>query len=347
MKKAASEASGSLWGAAETHFFYSLTPEHILSAIESIGVRCTGRCLALNSLENRVYDVEVDVAEDLRPSDPRRFRIAKFYRPGRWTREQILEEHGFLDRLKEIDLQVAAPLPFPDGATLGEMQGIFFAIFPKIPGRLLLHDELSDEHLGRLGRFIARMHNVGAGTPSSRRLALTPATYAAANAAFLLEQNFLPPDYRDRYEMLTEQIVRLIEPMFKEVKMQAIHGDFHLGNVLWSNDAPVVVDFDDMVRGPAVQDFWLLAPGRDDRTRSALAKITEAYEQMREFDSFTLQLIEPLRTLRMIHFTAWIARRWTDPAFPRAFPHFGTDRYWQEHVLDLQEQLGLMQEGTG
>lgn len=337
----------SAWGASQTQFFYALTPDRILDAVEAAGLRCTGRCSALNSMENRVYEIEVEADDALRPMAPERFRIAKFYRPGRWTAEQILEEHTFLLRLADCDIQVAAPLPFDDGSTLREMpggEGIYYALFPKVTGRSLLHDELSDEQFERLGRLVARIHNVGATLPSPHRLLLSPDTYARANLTYLQEQQMLPDAIANSYFKTAERLCALIEPLFEDVRIHSIHGDFHLGNVIWNAEGPVVVDFDDMVRGPAVQDLWLLAPGRDAGAANKMRLVLDAYEQMRNFDRDTLSLIEPLRALRYIHFSAWIARRWDDPAFPRAFPHFGSARYWQEQYADLREQLALVQE---
>lgn len=340
----------SAWGNNETKYFYDLTPEKILDAVESAGYKCTGRCLALNSMENRVCEVEIVL--DQKPSRKSpwdSFRIAKFYRPQRWTKEQIKQEHQFLLNLQEHEIPVVAPLVFEDGETLHEMPGtpIQYAIFPKVGGRSFAHDELKEDQLSQLGRLVARIHNVGAYTNADQRLALNPATYIAANIDYILKGNFIPVELEANYKLIVDQLFALIEPYFKDIKTLVVHGDFHLGNILWGNDGPLVVDFDDMVRAPAVQDLWLLVAGRDSEARQRLEGIITAYQQMRDFDYKTLQLIEPLRTMRIVHFSAWIARRWQDPAFQRAFPYFGTPRYWQDQLLDLREQLGVIQNNQG
>ncbi|MCC6932799.1 MAG: serine/threonine protein kinase [Deltaproteobacteria bacterium] len=335
----------SSWGENETKMFYDLTPDKILNAVESGGYRCTGRCFALNSMENRVYEIEI-LLEDAsaRPGAWDSFRVAKFYRPARWTKEQITEEHEFLLRLQDCDIPVVAPLPFADGSTLKEIpeSKILYAIFPKVGGRCLAHDELDDQQLAQLGRLIARIHNVGAVTSATERILLSPATYIEANLNYLLNEHCLPPELEDTYEQTVSQLLAAIKPLYPQHNFIATHGDFHLGNILWGQNGPLVVDFDDMVRAPAIQDLWLLLNGRREENEQKLQLIINAYEQMRAFDQNTLNLIEPLRTMRLVHFSAWIARRWKDPAFSRAFPYFGTARYWQEQIADLREQLALL-----
>ena len=328
-----------------TRFFYELTPERILDAVERLGLRCTGRCMALNSMENRVYDVEVEVAEPVEtPSD--RFRIVKFYRPGRWTREQILEEHRFLLDLVEHEVPAVAPLELPGAETLATIEdiGIHYAVFPRVGGRM--PDELDDDQLLQMGRLLARLHNVGATRDAPTRLRLDPATYGRANLAFLLEEGLLPDSGRERYRMLVERICDVSEPWFSETRYQRIHGDCHLGNVLHGRTGFFLIDFDDMVRGPCVQDLWLIVPGNDPASRAKLETLLEGYEQMRDFDRRTLRLIEALRALRVVHFSAWIGRRWEDPAFKRVFPDFGTERYWFEEIANLQEQSARIEEAT-
>lgn len=335
-RRPASRASGSLEGGSATRFFHGLTPERILEAVETAGLRTTGRCLALNSLENRVYDIELDLDEEpATPSD--RFRVAKFYRPGRWSRDQILEEHDFLADLAENDVPVVAPEPLEDGGTLGELEdlGIFFAVFPRARGRIV--DELSEDDALQLGRLVARMHAVGARRHDSTRLRLDVATYGRANLAFLLESGSIPPAYRERYAGLVERVLDRAEPQMEQTDVQVIHGDCHLGNVLWGRDGAMLVDFDDMVVGPCVQDLWLLAAGRDEWSRARRRALVDGYEEMRELDRLSLRLVEPLRVLRLVHFAAWIARRWQDAAFPRAFPDFGSDRYWVGQIEAIQE----------
>ena len=336
------------WGTEETKFFFELTPDRILSTLEDHGLETTGRCLQLNSMENRVYELEIDLdAPDLSPRDPKRFRIVKFYRPGRWTKAQILEEHNFLEQLLEYEIPVVAPCKLPDGSTLGRMKeiDIFFALFPKAGGRI--PDELDDEQLSQVGRLLARLHNVGATEKAKERLTLSPETYGRQNLAYLLDSETLPEVIEPSYIQLVESLCDISEPWFEEAGQQRIHGDCHRGNILWSADGPFLVDFDDMVNAACVQDLWLLLPGRDQHAKQKLDIFLEAYESMRSFPYETLRLIEPLRALRMVHFSAWIAKRWDDPAFQRTFPDFGSDRYWQEQLQDLHEQLELLHSGQG
>ena len=324
-----------------TENFFELTPERILTAVEQIGLRCTGRCLALNSMENRVYEVEIVLKEE---PDSRydAFRVVKFYRPGRWSEEQILEEHRFLAELAEDDLPVVAPLPFPDGSTLKKIEelGILFCVFPKVGGRNL--DEPSREQLEILGRLLARLHVVGACSQAPSRMELTPQTYGRANLEYLLGSNCLLPNFRSRYQDIVERLLSICEPWFAGVPSQRLHGDCHLGNMLWRQDGPLLVDFDDMLRGPCVQDLWLMVPGRDEDALARREVMVAAYEQMRRFDRETLRLIEPLRALRIIHFSAWIARRWEDPSFKRVFVDFGGERYWSEQIVALDECLNML-----
>jgi len=336
MSGTARSGSSKLEGSSGTRFFHGLTPERMLAAIEAEGLRCTGRCLALNSLENRVYDVEIEL--DQTPASPSdRFRVVKFYRPGRWSREQILEEHSFLLELASREIPVVAPELFGGDRTLGEIAdlGISFAVFPRARGRL--NDEISEEDATQLGRLIARVHAAGAQRGASSRLRLDVATYGRDNLAFLLEAGVIPAAYRDRYRSLVEMVCDRSEPWFEDTQQQLIHGDCHLGNVLWGRDGAMLVDFDDMLVGPCVQDLWLLAAGRDGWARARRLALIEGYEEMRDFDRLSLRLIEPLRVLRLVHFCAWIARRWEDAAFPRTFPDFGSDRFWVGQLEAIQE----------
>ena len=326
--------SEGMWGGLITQFFFELTPERVLDAVEASGLRCTGRCFVLNSFENRVYEVEV---EDLSGKELR--RIVKFYRPSRWSREQILEEHQFLADLNEEEVPAIAPLAFPDGATLRETpQGIFYALFPKQGGRA--PDELNEDQLAQVGRLIARIHQVGAKRKAAHRLQLSPSTYGEANLSFLLK-NWVPAEYQNRYEAAVREILRNSAPGFAAAASQSqrIHGDCHLGNLLHNSDGYFFIDFDDMVVGPTVQDLWLLIPGRDEDAFRKREVLVDSYDQMRSLNRSALKLIEPLRALRFLHFSAWLARRWEDPAFPRAFPHFNSNRYWGEETLDLERQV--------
>lgn len=318
--------------------FFSLTPERLLGAVEralgsdKTGIRATGRTLALNSMENRVYEIELD--------DNSRV-VTKFYRPGRWTREMILEEHGFLAELHEAEVPVVSPLALSNGSTLEVSEdGIFFAVFPKVRGRIL--QELDDVRLQQVGRLLARMHNIGAAKPAAQRLKLTPETYGTLSLEFLEASGLIDAQLRGRYRDLVQAIVSKITPLFSGVRIHRVHGDCHLGNVLWQETAPFFLDFDDMVSAPAVQDIWLVVRGRGDEADRQREVLIRSYESMREFDRTTLRLIEPLRALRIIQYSAWIARRWEDPTFKNAFPDFGTYKYWFEECNDLQEQLEII-----
>jgi len=318
--------------------FFSLTPERVLDAVESLGLRCTGFCMALNSYENRVYEVEVEM-EDSRP--PQNRRVVKFYRPGRWTREQILEEHAFIYDLLEYEIPAVAPVRFEDGSTLRACpsSGIFYTVFPKVGGRS--PDELAEDRLRRLGRLLGRMHGAGAAKKAVHRLRLGADTYGRSELDFLLNGNWIIPDFVSRYRAAAESIIAVAGPMLANAPFQRLHGDCHFGNILWNDDGPFFVDFDDMLSGPPVQDIWLVLPGRGMDAVGALGALLAGYEEMRSFDRSTLALIEPLRGLRMIRYGAWIARRWDDPSFPRAFPEFGSHRYWSEETEALERQSRL------
>lgn len=327
----------------QTHYFYELTPVSILDAVESLGVRCTGRCLALNSLENRVYEVEIDLDDQLAQSRYDHFRVVKFYRPGRWNAQQILEEHGFMQELALEGLPVTPPLVLEDGSTLGELSdiGIFYAIFPRIGGRNL--DEFRRDQLETLGRLVARLHLVGARREAPGRRQLNADTFGRDSLEDLLREEVLPTDYRCRYEQLVNEMCNFIDQLSEGIHIQRVHGDLHYGNVLWNDRELIFVDFDDLVHAPCVQDLWLIAPGRDAEAQADRELLVQGYEQLRVFDRREWMLVEPLRALRMIHFSAWIARRREDPAFKRAFTDFGTPQYWRDQLNALEEAYALMQ----
>lgn len=328
----------SAWGTSETQYFYQLTPERILDAVEgSLGVRCTGRTLSHASMENRVYELEIEV-EEKKPRSLDHLLIAKFYRPGRWTREQILEEHRFLLKLKDEEIPICAPLVYLDGQTLHKLADadIYYAVFPKIAGRS--PQELQIEDLEQIGRLLARMHNVGSLLPVQHRLSLTPELYLNKNFQFLLEEHLLPETMRQPFTDLVNRFSERMKKQFQNVERVQIHGDCHLGNLLQNGPYFFWVDFDDSLFGPPVQDIWLLLPGRDAYAKQMLGYLIAAYEQMRPFPRESLRLIESLRALRMLHFAAWIGHRRDDPAFQRAFPDYGTERYWQQLYHDLLDQ---------
>jgi Ser/Thr protein kinase RdoA (MazF antagonist) len=333
-----SSPTSSVWGDSDTQFFFDLHPEKILSTVESIGVRSTGRVIPLNSMENRVFEIELEQTDDF--ASPR--VVAKFYRPGRWTKEQILEEHQFLLDLKEQDIHVVAPLIFPDGETVKKVAdaNIFCAVFPKQRGRN--PDELNEDQLLRLGRLLARVHTIGASKSAPNRLRIDPEVYGLRNLDYLIESEAIPDATEHRYEAVVEEICERSAPLFERAQYQRIHGDCHFGNILWGDDGPFLVDFDDMVQGPPVQDIWLLVPGRDADSMEQLDLLISGYEEMREFDRDTLKLIEPLRALRFVHFSAWIQKRWNDPIFQKNYPIFGTEKYWREQLIDLEEQLEII-----
>lgn len=316
--------------------FFRLTPEGILDAVEAVvqerepDLRCTGRALALNSLENRVYDVELEDNSHV---------VTKFYRPGRWTEDQIREEHEFLFALEDAEIPVVAPWSVDGESLFRSEEGIWFAVFPKVRGRLL--DELDEERLRTLGRYIARIHNVGEHFGFRHRLRLSAEKWGREPMEFLLKSQLVDPVYQARYRAICETLVGQAETALRGLPAIALHGDCHLGNTLWQQDAPFFLDFDDSMTAPAVQDIWMVVRGRDAQAEKDRAVLLEGYEAFRDFDYGTLRIIEPLRALRMIHYSAWIARRWDDPAFRKAFPHFATPRYWEEEIQALQEILAL------
>lgn len=337
--------SQSAWGSKETQFFYALTPEKVLDAVEqSLGVRCTGRTMAHASMENRVYEIELETDEGRpNPRDLKNQLIAKFYRPGRWTKEQILEEHLYLKNLDAAEVPVVAPKTFLDGETLHELPdgGIYYTIFPKVAGRS--PQEITLPEIEQIGRLLARMHNVGAKITAKHRITLTPDNYLKENFAFLLREKLLPAHLESSFVSLVDRIYAIALKRFQKVDNILIHGDCHMGNLLQFGESFSWVDFDDSLRGPAVQDLWLLLPGRDNHAMTMMDHLIEAYETMRPFDREQLALIELLRFFRMIHFAAWIGKRKTDPAFQRAFPNYGTEAYWRELLQDLSDQEEFIQ----
>ena len=331
-----SKAERGHFGDARTQFFYELTPDRILGAVEEWGLAATGRCLQLASMENRVYQVEVELDAPAKTANDA-YRVVKFYRPGRWSAEQIREEHQFLLDLDAAEIPVVAPEATAGGETLVTLpdSGIFAALFPRRGGRA--PDELADEDLQRLGRLLARLHAVGATRPAKARLRLDIETYGTADLAYLLASDRLAASVRDAYRAVVEAILVTARPWFAAAPYQRIHGDCHRGNVLWGSSGPMLVDFDDMVTGPPVQDLWLLVPGRDAESLARREVMLEAYAEMNTLDRASLRLVEPLRALRVVHFSAWIARRYEDPAFVRVFPDFGTERYWFDELSTLRE----------
>ena len=315
--------------------FSTLTPDCVLNALESVGLRCDGRLLALNSYENRVYQIGI---EDDKPL------VAKFYRPARWTDAAILEEHAFVQELVEREIPVVPALKLDD-KTLHHFDGYRFAVFPKHGGRA---PELEDrDTLEWMGRFLGRIHAVGMLQPFEHRPTLNIDTFGIAPRDYLLANDFIPPDIEAAYRSVVDQALDGVRHCFEragQVNSIRLHGDCHGGNVLWTDDGPHFVDFDDSRMGPAIQDLWMLLSGeRADMVRQ-LADVLAGYEDFCDFEESELHLVEALRTLRLIHYSAWLAQRWDDPAFKQAFPWFNTQIYWQDRVLELREQVALMQE---
>jgi len=314
------------------HPYERLTPDLILDAVESTGLRCDGRLLPLNSFENRVYQVGV---EDSSPV------VAKFYRPERWSDQQILEEHAFALELVQAEIPVVAPIAH-EGCTLHEHRSFRFALFPKQRGRA--PDLETQDTIVWMGRFLGRIHAVGAVRPFIHRRGLDVASFGEQPSAFLLESGFIPPDLAEAYRTLVQHLLERLHSAFDlGFRRIRLHGDCHAGNVLW-DDGPYFVDLDDSCMGPAVQDLWMLLSGEREERERQLGWLLDGYFEFHEFDLRELRLIEPLRTLRMIHYAGWLGRRWDDPAFPAAFPWFNTQRYWQDHILALREQAAALDE---
>ncbi|MBZ0097257.1 MAG: serine/threonine protein kinase [Sulfuricella sp.] len=316
--------------------YQDLTPDRILNAVESLGLRCDGRLLALNSYENRVYQVGIEESAPV---------IAKFYRPLRWTDEAILEEHRFTLELAEREIPVVAPLVDKTGHTLHEFEGFRFTISPRQPGRA---PELDDsDTLEWMGRFIGRIHAVGAIEPFAHRPTITIETFGVEPYRYIIANGFIPPDLEAAYISTVEDALQRVRAAFaraEPVALIRLHGDCHPGNVLWSDDGPHFVDFDDCRMGPAVQDIWMLLSGDRAAMTRQLSDFMEGYKEFHDFNPRELLLMEALRTLRLIHYAGWLAQRWSDPAFPASFPWFNTQRYWQDQILALREQAALMDE---
>jgi Ser/Thr protein kinase RdoA (MazF antagonist) len=324
--------------------YAGLTPDVVLDALENVGLLGDGRMLALGSYENRVYQVAIDAGL---------LRVVKFYRPNRWTDAQILEEHAFVRELSEAEIPVVAPLPLAGKGTLHAFAGYRFAVYPNCGGRA---PELEDRATREwLGRFLGRIHAIGARAPFRERPVLDIASFGEEPRDWLLAHDFVPLDLIDAYRRIVELALAGVRQCFVragEVRALRLHGDCHAGNVLWAPDdlargtasGPHFVDFDDSRTGPAIHDLWMLLSGDRAEMTMQLRDILAGYEDFHDFDRRELLLIEALRTLRLIHYAAWLARRWDDPAFPAAFPWFNTQRYWQDRILELREQVAAMDE---
>jgi Ser/Thr protein kinase RdoA (MazF antagonist) len=320
----------------QTLAYQTLDPDRILDAVESTGLRCDGHLHALNSYENRVYQIGLEDGG---------FIIAKFYRPARWSDEAIREEHAFSLELAEREIPVVAPLRDDNGETLHCHEGFRFALFPRRGGRWPELD--NPDNLLWLGRFIGRIHAVGAVEPFRHRPALSIEHFGEASYRYVLEQGFVPAELQLPYRSLAEDVLKQVRNCYTragEVKAIRLHGDCHPGNILWTDDGPHFVDLDDCLMGPAIQDLWMLLSGERREMTAQLAEILDGYTEFFDFNPRELNLVEALRTLRMLHYSAWLARRWEDPAFKRAFTWFNTQRYWEEQILALREQAALLDE---
>ncbi len=341
----ANRPDGDAPAAGQPQPFSALGPDEVLGALESIGVRCDGRLQALNSFENRVYLVGLEDGTS---------RVTKFYRPGRWRNEQILEEHRFAQELRDAEIPVVAPEQLSSGSTLAQVGSFRFAVFPRQGGRA---PELDNIYHGpamrdRIGQFIGRIHNVGARAPFADRPVIDAQTHGSEPIAIVAGSGMLPADLASSWLAIAGQCVALVAERFNEAAPLAslrLHGDCHLGNLLWTDEGPHFVDLDDCRTGIAMQDLWMLADagtaqaGWSDGVSTEMEDLLAGYEKMRELDRREIRLVEPLRTLRMIHYCAWLVQRWNDPAFQVAFPWFNTARYWQDQILYLREQLGNLQ----
>lgn len=316
------------------HPYDSLTPDRVVDCIESTGLVSDLRLLALNSYENRVYQVGIDSDSPV---------IAKFYREGRWTDEQILEEHAFSQELVDHEISVVAPLKI-NGETLHHAFGHRFSLFERRGGHPPELDNLA--HIYRLGQTLGRIHRIGAARDFAYRRDISAHRMATESRLFV-ENGFVPLELETAYRTLArdcdEAASDILNGMGPE-NMQRVHGDCHAGNILWRDDTAHFVDLDDCVTGPAIQDVWMFLSGERHQQERQLNEFVEGYEEFHDFDPRQLNWIEALRTLRIMHHAKWLAERWTDPAFPKAFPWFGQGRFWSDHILELREQLAAMNE---
>lgn len=320
--------------------YKDLNPDLILNAIDSLGYKCSGSLAALNSYENRVYQIGMEDSAPL---------IAKFYRPNRWSNAAIIEEHQFSTELLSYEIPVVAPIATCNHETLHTYQNFRFALFPRKSGRALELDNL--EQLEWVGRFIGRLHAVGAQKPFQHRISLNVENYGYVPYQILLEKNVIPKEIKKDYSAVVEAILQKVAEIFQHVGAVnhiRLHGDCHAGNILWNDDGLQIVDLDDCLTGPAIQDIWMLISDTteyDEYDGSVqLNRILQGYRTFNHFNYRELVLIEPLRSLRMIHYQAWLAKRWEDPAFPLNFPWFNTPRYWEEQLRDLRHQLLLLEQ---
>ena len=312
--------------------FIDLTPDLILDAIESVGVYAESGLLALNSYENRVYQFKADGG--LR-------YVVKFYRPERWSKEQIQEEHDFAFELAEAEVPVVAPILY-NGQSLFEHEGYLFVLFPSVGGRLFEVDNL--DQLDVMGRLIGRMHQVAKTKPFTYRPTVTCDEYLHTAKVHLQKSNLVPMGINTAFYTILDLVIEQAQKQYKDVQSIRLHGDCHVGNILWAGDALMFVDLDDSRQGPAIQDLWMMLSGDRATQLLQLDTLVNAYEEFCDFDHSQLKLIEPLRAMRIIHYMGWVAKRWSDPAFVRNFTWFADDKYWEQQILALKEQLAALQE---
>ena len=317
------------------HVFSDLTPDTVMDAVASCGMYPDGRLLALNSYENRVYQVGI---EDALPV------VVKFYRPARWSKDAILEEHAFTQSLADAEIPVVPPMAFESG-TLLRWNAFEFSVFKRQGGRAPEFDQ--PDVLEWIGRFMGRIHMVGKAAAFVHRPAISTYTFGEVPRQYLLDHHFIPSDLLNAWTSVVNMAIDEVKRCFDragDVASIRLHGDCHAGTILWTDHGPHFVDFDDARMGPAVQDLWMLLSGSRIEMAEQLMTVLDGYEQFCDFNPRELHLIEALRTLRLIHYSAWLAQRWDDPAFPVAFPWFNTAVYWQNRILELKEQVSLMQE---
>ena len=316
--------------------FSGLQPDTIVDALNQYGLDVSSGLLALNSYENRVYQFSAYQADAVRPA---KF-VVKFYRPQRWTAEQLQEEHDFAFELAAADVPVVAPLQF-NGQSLLQHQDYQFALFPSRGGRTLEID--NDDQLAMLGRFLGRMHQVGRSKAFIHRPAFSVESHLIQSRTVLLQLPLIPDYLHTAFFTVLDQVITLASTQYKPQQLIRLHGDCHAGNLFYAGEAPFFVDLDDCRMGPAIQDLWMMLSGDRFEQRDTLQLMLDEYEQFCDFDPTELLLIEPLRAMRMIHYMAWLARRWKDGTFVLNFPWFATDKYWEQQCLILKEQLSALQ----
>lgn len=320
-----------------TAHYANLNPDVILNAVESLGFSCNGSLTPMNSYENRVYQVGLDNDKPV---------IVKFYRPERWSNAAILEEHEFAQELASLEIPVVPPMVIKQN-TLHEYEGFRLALFPRVGGRALEVDNMSQ--LEQMGRLIGRLHAVGSQRKFQHRISIDVNTYGHQPYQFLQEHHFIPPEIKHNFTLVMETNLQLITQHMQalhDVPYIRLHGDCHAGNILCNDQQFFIVDLDDCLMGPAVQDIWMMLSGSPEENKIQLQHILDGYYEFYDFDLRELKLVESLRTLRMIHYCGWLAKRWEDPAFPANFPWFNTPKYWDNQLHMLREQEAILTQSS-